>query len=287
MKILSIDLPWSSSSGTYGFAWLDSSASARAVATAVQEGPASEAERVLSTFASRHGTFDLILVDQPIGGAGVATAGYRPVERAFGNSAFLTNGTRRIQAPRFQPGAPHAANGLTRALLAAHILGDRSAVVVESFPQLSILPLVDHALRSGRRLEAVSGLATHKKGGPLAREAGRQLAGSFIACTSTPVAGPAMEGHPDAVDALVALLPALAVLSPMPDGPAPCWLHSTPPGRPAHPSEVSRSGKSAARALWMSPLLPGRIGPPGVRSDGILSLRLPGWPSAEAAPREL
>ncbi|MCZ7582941.1 MAG: hypothetical protein M5R36_06180 [Deltaproteobacteria bacterium] len=123
----------------------------------------------------------------------------------LGNSAFIKNGSVRIQAPRFQPGAVHAANGLSRAKEALKSIGTDRAVAVESFPQLSILPLIEYSLRNEIPISRISNLKAHKQSGESATQAARQLVGAFKSWTGFSVAGNAEDGQPDAVDALLAL----------------------------------------------------------------------------------
>lgn len=287
MRVLSIDLPWSSSKGNFGFAWIDLPSSTH-IDTSFQPGGAAVAPQIFAALARLHGQFDLILVDQPIGGAGTKSAGYRDVERAFANSTFVANGNRSIQAPRFQPGAPHAVRGLGVAGAARRSLGATSTVVVESFPQLSIPPLVTFATQRGLAVSAVVKLAAHKQPGPSRARAALQLVNAFRSWTGITAIGPGNIGQDDAVDALLAILPIWEIFTPAGQGTgSPVWLHAYPPGGPRHPSSVSRSKRASARARWLSPLTLRRIGAPGIRSDGLVSLRLPGWPAPAGPQRTL
>lgn len=278
MRILSIDLPWSATKGQFGFAWLDTACRSPTVTTCFLPN----APQTFAAFACQHGKFDVILIDQPIG-AGSGT-GYRAVERAFCNSSFVQNGPHRIQAPRFQPGAPHAAAGLQKAHAAGNDLGTATCVIVESFPQLSIPSLLTFATTNALAIGAVTRLAQHKGTGLAAQ----QLVGAFSAWTNTNVTGPASTGQPDAVDAMLALLPLLEVLNPSNHATAaPIWLHAVGPHGAPHPSTINRRSKAAARAAWTSALNQRQVGQAGVRSDGLLGLILPGWLPPTGPPRAL
>jgi hypothetical protein len=210
MRILSIDLPWSSKSGTYGFAWVDLAASTDAVVSTVQQGSASESHKILEVFASKHGSFDVVLIDQPIGLAPPPPkSAYRDVERAFGNSSFVNNGAQRIQFPRFQPGAAHVAHGLANAECAKSVFGNAKTVIVEVFPQLSIPPLIRFSQQNAIEIHDVTRPGSHKQNGVPGRTAGFQLIRAFSEWTELAVVGAAQDGQPDAVDAVLALLPAL------------------------------------------------------------------------------
>jgi hypothetical protein len=242
---------------------------------------------VFAELAHAEGRFFVVLVDQPIGDTAGIPKSYRDVERAFTNSTRILNAKTVIQAPKFQPGAEHAARGLEQARAALRLLGHAQTRVIESFPQLSVLPLVAFAIQASLPTDAVTGLAAHKSG-RLPTVAARQLVDAFCAWSGRLVLGPAREGHPDAVDALLALLPALDVPAPTNRvTPPPVWLHAAPPGAPAHPSTVRRRLKADARAQWMSRLTPQALGPVGIRTDGILALQQPGWPSPAGDPRAL
>lgn len=282
MRLLSIDLPWSASAGHFGFAWVDL-AQNRPASTAVVAGGASCAAPIFVNFARQNGHFDLVLIDKPIG-PGRAGTGYRPVERACGNSSFVTNNGTRIQGPRFQPGAAYVASGFTIAQ-SASVLGRQSTVFVESFPQLSILPMIGFLIQRQQPHNALDRVAAHKQG-RAASDAARQLVAGFRAWTNRAVTGPATSGQPDAIDALLALLPAFEVLAPSSGRYAPCWLCCQPPGPPPLPSAAVRALRPGVRAQWVSPMIRGQLGSPGIRVDGILSLEQPGWLAA-AAPRRV
>lgn len=287
MRVLSIDLPWAAADGRFGFAWVDTEIAARSVNTLVLQGAAANALDVFSRLATLHGQFDVVLIDQPVGGASNGGNGYRNVERAFANSSKVTNGDDVIQAPRFQPGARHAAGGLARAQDARVALGTAACVVVESFPQLSIPPLIHFSNEHDRPIGAVTRLKQHKEAGPARLAAAQQLVGAFSSWTEAVVHGPAFDGQPDAVDAMLALLPLLEVVAPS-DGPAaaPVWLHAAAPNGAPPPWDVPPAHRAHTRAAWMSPLLSGQVGAAGVRSDGLLALALPGWLPA-AGPERL
>lgn len=288
MRILSIDLPWSAAMGWYGFAWIDPDSSSLTVNTTVVAGPAAHARQIFQDFASEHGRFDLILIDQPIGACLPGSTGCRDVEKAFGNSAFVMNGDIRLQAPRFQPGAPYADLGLRNAGIAIDHLGTLACVVVESFPQLSVLPLIAYARAQNLAIDAVNKLGRHKARGPLALRAAQQLLATFRQWTRTTVTGPASSGQADALDAMLALLPALEVA--LPSGQtiaAPVWLHASGPNGVVHPSSLPAKLRASARAAWMSPLLTKQLGPSGIRSDGLFGITLPGWLPAAGPMRAL
>lgn len=286
MRLLSIDLPWSSANGRFGFAWLETGLRSLKVTTFVVDNAAANAMQTFVDFEKRHGRFDAVLIDQPIDSPNGST-GYREVERAFGNSSFVANGPIRIQAPRFQPGAAHASRGLANAEAASLVLGTPSCIVVESFPQLSIPPLIAFSTALNLPIQAVTRLKQHKVRGVGASAAGQQLVAAFSTWTNTTVTGAASNGEPDAIDALLALLPLLEVVAPSGRGTAlPVWLHAVAPGAP-HPSTVRQRMKSGARAKWMSPLQTYRVGSAGVRSDGLLALTLPGWADAAGPVRVL
>jgi hypothetical protein len=174
-----------------GFAWIDLSDMSAAVQTYVRHVAATAAAQVFASFARQNGPFDVPLVDQPIGGAGRATTGSRDVERAFGNSSFVVNGPQRTRAPRFQPGAAHAARGTENATGAGNHLGHTGTVVVELFPHLTIASLIDFAVQSALAIRAVTGLKAHKGSGTSASLAASQLVAAFGLRTGVAVSGPA------------------------------------------------------------------------------------------------
>lgn len=287
MRIVSIDLPWSAN-GTFGFALAD--ADAESILIEERAGCPAEAPAVFEGLRDRHGLFDVVLVDQPIDTLATGK-GYRTVERAFGNSAFVAAAGRRIQCPRFQPGAAHGASGWAVARLVQRTLATERGVVVEAFPQLSVPALLLFGAWKGLLDGSVVALNSHKVGARDARaRAQRQLLALLSAWTWRRVSGAA---GADGVDAALALLPALQGLAPAPllDAPASwtdaVWLHSTPPGEPPPPWRVPRKQRMASRAEWMSRIARGDAGAPGIRRDGILAMRLPGWPEPGAPERRL
>lgn len=286
MRLLSIDLPWSAD-GVFGIALADSDGGT--ITIEEHRGCAADAPAVFQGVRKRHGAFDVVLLDQPIDT--IATgAGYRAVERAFGNSAFVVASGRRIQCPRFQPGAAHGGNGWDVARLLQRTLATDRGVVVEAFPQLSVPVLL--LFGSWRRSldGSVVALNSHKVGARSARaRAQRQLVDLLSAWTSRSVSA----SGPDGLDAALALLPALECIASTPLVRAPStwtevvWLHSAPPHDPPPPWLVPRAGRMASRAAWMSRISRGAVGAPGIRSDGILAMRLPGWPDPTLRERLL
>jgi hypothetical protein len=288
MRVLSIDLPWSGA-GVFGFAYADVADPGGPVVASELPEQEREVEDVFAGFGHEQGRFDLILLDHPIGEAAGRTKGYRPVERAVSNSAFA--GRRRIQCPRFQPGAEHMAAGLTMARAAQAILGTPRAVVVESFPQLSVPALLQFAEQKGLPSNGIYRLNAHKTGAADARSrAQREMLGAFERWTGWVVEGlpPSSRGG-DGLDAVIGLLPALQLLN-VAKGPVSSsawtevvWLHDWPLGTHPLPGEAGRVLKAEARSRWMSPLAKGVVGQTGVRVDGLISMRLPGWlaPAAE------
>jgi hypothetical protein len=288
MRIVSIDLPWSAD-GTFGFALTD--ADAGSITIEEHAGCPADAPAVFGRVRDRYGLFDVVLLDQPIDPIATGT-GYRAVERAFGNSAFVAASGRRIQCPRFQPGAAHGADGWNVARLVQRTLATERGVVVEAFPQLSVPALLLFGAWKGLLDGSVVALNSHKVGVRDARaRAQRQLLALLSAWTSRGVSGAAAGA--DGVDAALALLPALQGLAPAPRVGAPAtwadavWLHSTPPGDPPAPWRVARRHRMASRAAWMSRLSRRVIGAAGIRRDGILAMRLPGWPEPGAPERRL
>jgi hypothetical protein len=302
MRILSIDLPWGSGSGRakfFGFAASDTRTpggdidlfSWRACGGAIT----AEWDRVHSLW----GKFDLILLDQPIGGESFPPSAYRAVERACTNSALARSDTAEFRCPKFQPGAAQANEGLRRAESAISVLGKPTAIVIESFPQLSIPSLLAFARERGIPSDAIQGLKSHKLRGALGRTAQDQLVRILAEWTGrkvtfSPGSNGALEGRPDMVDAMLGLLPILEWAGPRPrlntqeeSWRIPVWLNGFAPSQIPLPSAVKKSLRPAQRARWVSQLLPDAVGGPGIRSDGVISMNLPGWAEPAAVSRSL
>jgi hypothetical protein len=280
VRLLSVDLPWSSRSAWFGLASVDLSG-AGAVETFCTSGSAAEAVRVVaSALPQLGGPVELLLLDHPI--AAEAFPGLRPVERAFANSAQVPMGEGRLRWPRFQPGGPHGPRGLQLARQLFGLLNPARSVVCESFPQLSVPLLLQQARPEGRL-----GLAAHKTG-TRAKEVQLLLVRAFERWTGREVRGAAREGSADAVDALIALLPLLQLFAPRAGGPSadPVWLCDAPPPGTPLPGGLSRPQRMRQRAHWMSPLR-AALGPAGVRRDGLPALRPPCWPEPALAVRSL
>lgn len=292
MHVLSIDLPWSGA-GVFGFAHVDLANPGAAIAACEVPVTQQGVDEVFGAYGRQHGQFDLILLDHPIGKETPGARGYRPVERAASNSAFA--GRRRIQCPRFQPGAEHMAAGLATARRVEAILGSPRAVVVESFPQLSVPSLLEFAETEGLPSGGIHRLNAHKTGAADARgSAQRELLGAFERWTGRRVVGlPPTSTGGDGLDAVIGLLPATVLLDAAHQrAGSTSWaevvrLHDWPLGTHPLPGEVARSLKAEARARWMSPLAAGRVGAPGIRADGVLSMRLPGWAAPAGEERVL
>lgn len=299
IRILSIDPPWGDEdAGHKHFSLAAVDAGAPAGGVTILALPAAH-DRFLENIGhvrDRLGVFDLVLLDQPIGGGGGAgwPSRYRPVERAFGNSAWAEGALGRFQCPRFQPGGPFAEAGLARAKDCLKTLVAPGGIVVESFPQLSIPSLLVFARSNGIGFGAIQRLKSHKAGAE-ASAAQDQLVRIFEAWSGrtvhSPDPGGKARGRSDAVDALLALLPGLEWAAPSPDrGEAwslPLWLNAMDPGLVLLPSLASKTSRPAARARWASPLIPKEASPPGIRTDGLISMAIPGWLPSDAPARRL
>src|SRR5215470_1690385 len=95
MRVLSIDLPWSADDRTYGFAscrFHHAASVSKVAARAVAGGQ--DVSAVFREYARHNGRYDLILLDQPIGGdCSPASKNFRAVEHAFTNSIHVINPT--------------------------------------------------------------------------------------------------------------------------------------------------------------------------------------------------
>jgi hypothetical protein len=297
MRILSIDLPWGGAGRTtkhYGFAAVDSDLADGTLDVLVRPADGQKESEMWTWLRDQWGTFDLVLMDHPLGGAHRDHPHYRPVERAFGNSTWCTSEGHRIQCPRFQGGAPHGEAGLVRARQCASQMQPSGGICVESFPQLSVPALLAYAQKCQIRSQAIQSLASHKLG-PVEerRTAQGQLVELLEKWTKRKVAGleGVNRGRGDAVDALLALLPALEWAAPEPSHEdtwgTPVWLNNFDPGALQLPSQVAKGIRIGQRAQWASPLRRREVGDPGIRTDGILSLNLPGWAQAGGGERGL
>jgi hypothetical protein len=298
MRILSIDLPWGNAGAGrkhFGLAAVDAGKPGGEVALVALPAAPNGFLESIGLIQNLLGAFDLVLLDQPIGGGGGAGwhSMYRPVERAFGNSAWAHGGLGRFQCPRFQPGGPLAEAGLRRAEVCLDALTAQGGIVMESFPQLSIPSLLAFAGNAGIVFGAIHGLKSHKAGADASTAQG-QLVRIFKEWTGRTVrlARPGSKaGRADAVDALLALLPALEWAAPNPARSEawslPLWLNALNPESTPLPSQVGRRLRLEARARWASPLIPMEPGTPGIRTDGLISMAVPGWLPAAAPARRL
>lgn len=297
MKVLSLDLPWGSGEVRrkfLGVSWADLAQDRNEVFAESHPATDLALSHTIQRVGERLGRFDLILLDQPIGGVGEDGSKYRDVERTFTNSTFFQTGAGRVQCPKFQPGAPHAKSGLERAALCRGLVGTERCVVLESFPHLSIPSLVEHCGANQLPRGALLGLTRHKTGHD-AQHAQAQLLSAFSHWTGRDVIGldriPSAAGRADALDAILALLPVLEWAAGSPrDEPwsQPVWLNNpVGPGSPLPSQYKSAEPKMHRRAGRVSPLQRKAVGPPGIRSDGLLGLNLPGWLPATGTERAL
>lgn len=289
IRILSIDPPWGDEDAGhrhFGLAYVDLADPGGEVTILALPSAPGKFLKFIEYVRDCLGVFDLILLDQPIGGGGGEgwQSRYRPVERAFGNSGWAQGALGKFQCPRFQPGGLFAEAGVTRAKACLEAFGAPGGIVVESFPQLSIPSLLVFAGANGIGFGAIQRLKSHKAGA-LASTAQDQLVRIFEAWTGRRVQsvdpGGAGGGRSDAVDAMLALLPALEWAAPSPARgevwSLPLWLNALEPRSTPLPSLVNKSCRPEARARWASSLLPMKAGPPGVRTDGLISMDIPGW----------
>ena len=299
IRILSIDPPWGDEDTGrkhFGLAAVDASDPGGEVTIGALPAAHGRFLETIGQVRDRLGVFDLVLLDQPIGGGGGPDwqSRYRPVERAFGNSAWAQGALGRFQCPRFQPGGLFAEAGLARAKACLEALGAPGGIVVESFPQLTIPSLLVFAGAVGIDFGAIQRLKSHKAG-PEASAAQDQLVRIFEAWSGRTVhsagLGRDARGRSDAVDALLALLPALEWAAPSPArGEAwslPLWLNALDPGPALLPTLACKHRRPEARARWASPLIPAEAGSPGIRTDGLISMAIPGWLPPAAPARRL
>lgn len=211
MRILSIDLPWGEKPNRHvGFAWYDEAfPQAIEVRSYATGGP--------DPFAGAPtdiGTFDLILIDQPLGDLDdrpEQPSSFRRVEKTWTNKVRKqwANG-EMVQWPRFQAGKNAQDAGLKRAEMARQLFGHASTVVVESFPQLVVPYLMTQPRAAAAN--AVVKLASHKKGpeSAVAREQLAELVSSSAGCQlQPPTSSWAKSGAADAMDAVLGLLPGI------------------------------------------------------------------------------
>jgi hypothetical protein len=227
MRILSVDVPWSAKN-YLGLAWTESTDPEARIEARFLKAESPEvlerAEGWTEVFESLGGHCDLILLDQPIGMLHPVwkTDAYRPVERAWGNRFFHpAKSGPRIQFPRFQPGTRHCEPGRRRAGAVVEAMGT-GAVVLESFPQLSI-PVLLNWNKSRRKSDAVARLASHKAGRLAEKERAQlqllHLVSAFCGRQiNVQVAELGSAGAADMVDAALGLAAGLALVRALPEG---------------------------------------------------------------------
>jgi hypothetical protein len=202
---------------------------------------------------------DFILLDMPIGGIDAYSSlkhqNYRPVELAFANAVFIPN--TKIQYPRFQGGVKHADAGLKLAQKMRATFGNESCSVIESFPQLSIPPLMQHKSYLDSTMNPtfkINKLSTHKANKKNAENMWNLL-NHILKRNSDKTVDFNYRDHSGIADLCDSVLGALPILDYLSNGKFlskdVVWLLNNP-GNVAHPyTTTKKNEKMEMRKSWM------------------------------------